>query len=750
MKQTGAMSFSAVDFYFSFIWGGSFLNKKQGTRRSRARVFKWLFVFAFVAIVGIGLIRENIERWKLLHEPYKQYNIYGVLETCKIYFGNVKLDNFFFHEPRFYCRDDLGNQYAFSILEKDNLTIYKNGKSLLPEQVDELYEKIFKGVIVETIKRQPPANFEGCDPNSIFSYLKGWVDEYIYNEGRHFVKFSGMDSVGNIVDVVYEVKKVNNKVKVYVDHILVNGRQLNENERRVLLAIIYKKKIEQEVLETVVNGYLPELSEATLGEVLGKLPSSRFYLFNEKEKLVEFTAYENFGTSQDVKRITIRFHVNDYGYISVVYFMVNDVEKTVKEAHEYIKKVYKKFGYLTDEQEREKYKRRILASTVPGRAITFNEFVQQYLKDVSWVVTIEGDKVMVRLEAHTKNSNKALWLLFELPRERMESPIVKDVNYNGLKVSLNEVLSDIMPREVANVRNETTNDEKAKIAAVQSSLSVAGSKFSNNKIAVESFLKDVKWSVNKNTVEVRAKGKYLGKFMDFKIVFSTNNVAKPAIDSVSIDGKQCPSNIAEYIIGKIYGIDKSNLLVAHVKNSKVLNEPLKNLLKTGEWNVDTNSDKVNYQENDFLISFAVSPSGKVEVFHIGANGKDLTDLTDKFFIALESHKSVKEAINDVLYEETRETELAISPDSIEEESRPEMEVEETFEGTTNTFTEQSGIDDEVDTGINVQETENVDSTESIELWDETLPNTTDPSLAEPRCNDNSDGSKEEDYSYGEL
>jgi len=432
-----------------------------------------------------------------LEETYKHFEVYSISQTCQLYFGNAELDKSFPPKAKFYCKDDFGNKYTFIINGKDVLSIYKNGVPLEKSKVDEFYEKIFSRVIVETVRKYPPADYETSDPNSIFSYPNGWVDEFEYKDGKYFVKISGMDQFGNIIDIIYEVKKIHEKVKIYAKNVYLNGRQLSENESKILLAVIYRKKIDKEILETVRQCYLPQFPEAPLGEVLSKISNGRFYIANERNRIVEFSALDESG-QDNMKRVTIGFSVTDYGIVTIAYFKVNDLEKNFEEAYEYLREVYKRFGYVNNAQEVEKYKRRILISKMPRTTITY--------KDVSWNYKLQGSKVLVYLEAFTVKDNKKLEIAFELSSETSEGLVVVDVNYMNKKTTLTKLLTEILPKELLKTDSGNEEGDESESIIFQSKISLDGSKFKNNKAALENFLSSLKWTYKDGYVIASGKG----------------------------------------------------------------------------------------------------------------------------------------------------------------------------------------------------------------------------------------------------
>ena len=623
------------------------LTTKRIIKKRTLTVMRLLIVLTFILVVGIWLLRINYEKWKLLEETYKHFEVYSILQTCQLYFGNAELDKSFPPKAKFYCKDDFGNKYTFIINGKDDLSIYKNGVPLEKSKVDEFYEKIFSRVIVETVRRYPPADYETSDPNSIFSYLNGWVDEFEYKDGKYFVKISGMDQFGNIIDIIYEVKKIHEKVKIYVKNVYLNGRQLSENESKILLAVIYRKKIDKEILETVRQCYLPQFPEAPLGEVLSKISNGRFYVANERNRIVEFSALDESGKGQDnMKRITIGFSVTDYGIVKIAYFKVNDLEKSVEEAYEYLREVYKRFGYVNNAQEIEKYKRRILISQIPNTAITYEKFVNNYLKDVSWNYKLQGSKVLVYLEAFTVKDNKKLEIAFELSSETSEGLVVVDVNYMNKKTTLTKLLTEILPKELLKTDNgnEESDESESIISVVQSKISLDGSKFKNNKAALENFLSSLKWTYKDGYVIASGKGIYGQKTRVFEIVFKATSQARPVIETLNIDGKPCDANVCEYIIGKIYGIDSSERLLERVRNTKISKTRLGNLFSSGKWKVSLESDLIKYSDDDFNMTLMIAPSGEVEITKIDYSGQDLTAKKDELIGMLEAEIPLQKVV----------------------------------------------------------------------------------------------------------
>ncbi|WP_448376756.1 hypothetical protein [Fervidobacterium sp.] len=619
-------------------------------KKSKSTFFKTVFVIAIVVLAGIWLVNIQYQKWRRLGLSYKYFDLYSVLETCQMYFGDVKLGSSFEPQAKFHCSDDFGNKYTFIVQDKDNLIVYVNNKKLDEKDVDELYYKIFKRVVFETIKKYPPADFESSDPNSVFRYLSGWIDEYKFYDGKHFVSISGMDSLGNFIDIIYEIKRINDKIKIYVSEVFINNRRLSNEGKKIIMAMIYKKKIDKDILEIVRESYFPEFSQAPLGEVLVKVPSGRLYVVNEAKRLVEFNATENSGQPEKVRRIALGFAVEDYGTVQVAYFKIDDVEKSTEEAFEYLRGLYKKFGYLNINEEIEKYKNRVLATKVPNASITFSEFSQRYLRDVYWDVSFSGVKTIVHLKARLKSNDNALEMYIELSRHNEKDLVVSDVYYNNNKSTLTNVLSMILPAELltqdVKPEQKVDSNENLIISQVKSKLSFSKSVFKTNEQALENFLAETLWSFKNNYVTVSGKGYYAQRRRNFEFVFSNANSSNPIIESIFLDGEKCNKKVADYIIGKIYGFDNSAQLLAQVKNAQIKSstEKLSNIFKDGKWNVDTKTDIIKYTDGDLLSSFVVFPSGVVQLRSISYKGYDLTSFLDDLIKELETKKSPQEAV----------------------------------------------------------------------------------------------------------
>jgi len=618
-------------------------------KKSKSTFFKTVFVIAIVVLTGIWLVNIQYEKWRRLGLSYKHFDLYSVLETCQMYFGAVKLGSSFEPQAKFHCTDDFGNKYTFIVQDKDNLIVYVNNKKLDEKGVDELYYKIFKRVVFETVKKYPPADFESTDPNNVFRYLSGWIDEYKFYDGKHFVSISGMDPLGNFIDIIYEIKRINDKIKIYVSEVFINNRRLSSEGKKIIMAMIYKKKIDKDILEIVRESYFPEFSQAPLGEVLVKVPSGRLYVVNEAKRLVEFNAIEDLQPGK-VRRIALGFAVEDYGAVQIAYFKIDDVEKSTEEAFEYLRGLYKKFGYLNVNEEIEKYKNRVLATKLPNASITFSEFSQRYLRDVYWDVSFSGVKTIVHMKARLKSNNNALEMYIEFSRHNEKDLVVSDVYYNNNKSNLTNVLSMILPAELltqdVKPEKKVDNNEKLFISQVKSKLSFSKSVFKTNEEALENFLSGVSWSFKNNYVFVSGKGYYAQKRRNFEFVFSNTNSSNPIIESVFVDGDKCNKRVADYILGKIYGFDNAAQLLVQVKDAQIkgLTNKLGNIFKDGKWDVDMKTDIVRYIEDDFLSTFEVFPSGVVELRSISYKGYDLTNFSDDLIKELEMKKTPQEAI----------------------------------------------------------------------------------------------------------
>ncbi|WP_372589439.1 hypothetical protein QQE94_02770 [Fervidobacterium pennivorans subsp. shakshaketiis] len=575
-------------------------------KKGRRYTFLSIVLIGIVVVILLALVYYNSLKG-IVERHYGDFKVLTIREAFENAFKNVSIQPSGFAIVTITAIDEMGNIYTARVTKEGLMSIAIGNQ--ISQNPEELYKAIYAKAFYNLVLTQPIADFESSDPKNVLKYLNDVSYDYFQEDGREYVVLVGKDEPGNTIQIVYNISKVNGKIRIIAEKVFVNGKLLSDAGKRIFLAKVYKKSIEYDLIEVVKNSFLKDYPGVSIGEVFSKLNNARWTIKNESKKMVEFNGMDVIEGKETV--ITIGFKIDENGETIVSYALLNGQDVDKESIPYLLSYLYNRYSNIDRNKELDKYKQIIFSTKIPNSTKTFGELFTEYATNDKWNIEYAIDSVKLSVTAQTMKNDKFY----------MEFIFRKDGVYLG-KATLNgeETEFDVLT-------NVIFGNNADKVQKVKSGKIVKYSSFTNNEEAFRSYLKNPTWSYDKekDRVILTGVGKYGTKNWNFTFVFDLYFGREPILESMYMDGIAVIDEVSDYIVSKIFKVDTlGNNLVELVKNSIFISKTYEEILGPKGWKLDRNNDRVLYTSDNLQITFAVEPAGQVKVVQLFYNGEDWT------------------------------------------------------------------------------------------------------------------------------
>jgi len=591
--------------------------KKRNRYTFLSIVLIGIVVVMLLALVYYNSLKEMVERY------YGDFKVLTIREAFENALKNVSIQPSGFGVVTITAIDEMSNVYTARVT-KDGLISIAVGNQI-SQNPEEVYKTIYAKAFYNLVLKQPIADFETSDPKSVLSYLNNVSYDYFQDNGREYVVLIGKDEPGNAVQIVYNISKVNGKIRIIAEKVFVNGKLLNDAEKRIFLAKVYKKSIEYDLLEVVKNSFLKDYPGVSIGEVFSKLSNVRWTIKDESRKMIEFNGMDVIEGKETV--ITIGFKIDENGEIIVSYALLNGQDVDKESIPYLVSYLYSRYSNLDKNKDIDKYKQIIFSTKIPNSTKTFGELFTEYCKNDQWNIEYAIDSIKLIVTAQTAKNDK-FYVEFILKKDGVY--LAKSM-LNGVEEKFDVLTAKILASgkvvESTPVQEGISPEGVDKVQKVKSGKIVKYSSFTNNEEAFRSYLKNPTWSYDKekDRVILTGVGKYGTRNWNFTFVFDLYFGREPVLENMYMDGITVIDEVSDYIVSKIFKVDTlGNNLVELVKNSIFISKTYEEILGPKGWKIDRNNDRVLYTSDNLQITFAVEPAGQVKVVQVFYNGENWT------------------------------------------------------------------------------------------------------------------------------
>ncbi|HCI28656.1 MAG TPA: hypothetical protein PK716_05870 [Fervidobacterium sp.] len=600
--------------------------KRYKFRKPRRYMVGLILIIAAVVITFVVLIVYNNNQTKF-NRSYNDFTTLTIREVFENALSNLTTQFNMFTPPVLIGSDDIGNTYSLTFSD-DQLLMKINGQVV--QDTDTTYEEIYAKALYNIVMKIPPSDFSAQDPKALSNYLTESTYYYVRKDGTDFLVLTGKNVRNEATEFWFMIRKVNGKLRVNVEKIVVDGRTLTPSESKLLLSKIYKKTIDTDLIDAIKNSYLKGFTLSSIGETFEKLPNARWNVKDENQNLVELNATEVIDGKEVA--LTIGFKIDEVGQTVVPYFLVNGKEIESSSIPNYLKYIYSKYGRISSQEELQALVDRILRSNVPNTSETFGKLFSEKLSNLEWNISYKTTGTEIRMDSITKEGSEiSLTFLFS----------------NG-SIYLVTGKIDGKEEKPATILSELAKAASNKmVEVVQKGRIIKGSTFSNNKSAFENFLKSPKWYYDEkmDRVILTGTGKYSSQQWNFKFVFEIFFNQEPVLEYVYMNDTKVIDELVDYIISQVFNVDTiGSNLVELVKSTIFYRNTYEDILGPTGWTLDRNSDSVVFSNKKLKVRFYVEPSGKVKISELTYLGKDYSSQSFEIIKLLEEGENIESVL----------------------------------------------------------------------------------------------------------
>ncbi|MGC8955613.1 MAG: hypothetical protein ACP5JS_05905 [Fervidobacterium sp.] len=619
-------------------------------RKNASLVASIVSVVVIITVVfiltGLVILQSKI---RLIEKTFSGFKVLSIKETFEKALGNSTVSVGLFGNPRIMGLDEMKNKYMIEVFNTGNMIIYINGSKV--EDSEQAYKKLYTKALYNLLFEIRPDDYEQSDPKKLFNYVSVTGYEYVNTGGKEFLVLSGSNSNSQNVQVWTKFRRTEGNVRVSIEKVIIDGKELSLTEMRVLLSNVYnveKRGIKDNLVELIKGGSIKEFPGVSVSDILEKLKNPRWTIKNEAENTVEFNGVTELDGKESV--VTVGLALANDGSVTITYILVDGNEIPTNKIVDMTRYIYAKYGYDL-RAEFEGLKQKILNAQVPNYDKTFGKLFENACEKTEWNYSCTSNGIRLTILGTTKLNKNVFSLSFLSSSEGL---FLVSGSINNNNVTPNEVINMLTSTDrVIGTSQEgtsigTTNaDTKQRsdnlITLVQSSLIVSGTPYKDNKTAFESFLRNATWSYDSvnDKVTLSGTGLYVGRSWQLKFIFEILLGNKALLQDVYMNNSKAIDEVTDYMIGKIFKVDLlTKGIVELVKNSMFSTRKYSDFLGDEGWLIDKDTDTVVFSNGRLHIKFAVEPGGDVKVVKLTYNGSDYTTKKDELLAALEKGQSL--------------------------------------------------------------------------------------------------------------
>lgn len=647
--------------------------KRYNLKKGKRYTFFSVIVIGIVTVMLLSVVYYNSLK-QIVDKPFNDFKVLTIKEAFENAFKNVSIQPSGFGIVNITGMDEMNNVYTAKVTKEGLLSISINNENV--PNPEELYREIYAKAFYNLILTKPIADYESSDPKNVLNYIRNVSYDYFQENDREYISLIGKDENGNTVQIIYNIAKVDGKLRIVPDKVFVNNKLLNSTEKRIFLAKVYKKSVDRDLIEVVKNSFLKEYPYESIEQVLSKVNNARWTIKDENRKMVEFNGMDNIDNKEVV--ITIGFRINEDGETVVEYAQLNGQDVEAGDIPYLISYLYSRYSSIDKNRDIERYKQIIFSTKVPNSTKTFGEFFTQYVKNDKWDIQYATNNVKLLVTAETASNDK-VYMEFLFTKGGI---YLSKAMLNNVEQKFDELTSKIFTagtiQQTGPVAQTTSPEGVEKIEKIKSGKIVKYSSFANNEEAFKSYLRNLSWSYDaqKDRVVLTGVGKYGTKTWNFKFVFDLYFGREPVLEDMFMDGINVIDEVSDYVISKIFRVDTlGNNIVELVKNTVFTFRTYEEILGPIGWKIDRNNDRVVYTSDNLQINFAVEPAGQVKVVQVLYKGQDWTTRSYEILKTLENGGNLAslEQSPQKTQEAKKEPVKPATEQPVEQPSKPQLE-----------------------------------------------------------------------------
>lgn len=638
------------------------MGNKKNSKNVHKLIVGIITVMVLIVISLSGVIVLQSKK-AVLEKSIGEFKILSVREVFENTFKDVSIQIGLLSNPKITGIDEMKNVFTLEIQKDGKVKFFVN--DALVEKPEEQYAVIYQKALFNILRSSAPEDYKTSRPELLFEYIRDYSYEYVSTNGKEFITVKGKNDLDNI-EMWFLFRRINNKVKVFVDKVILNGVELSDVKKTALLSNIYqveKKVVKANLIDIVKSNKLFDFPEVDLTSVFDNLKNGRWSIKDEDRNLVEYSAVNEVNNMEE--SLVIGFKLREDGYVDLEYVYLNGQELSKADAYNKIRDIYKRFGKFDEARYVQNLIEQIKTSKIAGMDKTIGEFFedQKNLYNTNWTYSFDGKDVEIVLKGNQKSGDLNFELYFKASGN--EIYLIKSFLNKG-EISPDKLFSTLKEPQTVESKNTKYID------LVKNASIVSNSQFKDNASAFQSFLKNPVWSYNEKTnrVVLTGNGKYGSKNWDFKFVFEIPVANRVLLEYAYANNVEMIDDVRDYVVSKIFKISEiGDSLAILVKNTVFKRKTYGEILGEKNWSVDRVSDLVIYNNGKLRIAFFVEPNGDVKITDFYYNGKryskeivELLTLAEEgngvYSIqnALEQNKTepAKEPIKEPVKEETKE------------------------------------------------------------------------------------------------
>ncbi|MCX7653962.1 MAG: hypothetical protein N2Z58_04710 [Fervidobacterium sp.] len=566
-----------------------------------------------IILYGVAVLQS---KKSALEKPFGKFKTLSVKEVFENNFSNVASQISIFSNPKIIGFDEMKNIFLLELRNTGSIKLSINGMNV--DNTEERYQELYKKALFNIMKNNPPEDYNTTKPSLIFERITDYSYDYLLQNDKDYIVLKGKSGIDN-VEMWVLFRKINNRVKIFIEKVFINGNQLSDVRKAAFLSNIYqveKQIVKMNLIEIVKSSKLLEFPDVELNLVFDNLQNGRWMIENEDQNLVEFRGVNKIQDTEE--SIVVGFKLRGDGFVDLEYLYLNEVELPKDQALNKIREIYKQFGKFDEDQYVGQLIEKIKSSRLREMDKTIGKFFDETktFYTINWNHSFKGLDTELIMKGKQKTGN----MTFEVHFLASSGKLYLTKSYLNNK--------EIEPIKLFRTLEEAIAYENLalnSISLVKNSCIVDNSPFKNNASAFEKFLKNPTWSYNqqKNRVILNGIGRYAGKNWNFKFVFELPLTNRVLLEYVYANDIELIDEVRDYLISKIFNVNQlSDNLAILVRNTVFKMKTYGELLGKKNWNIDRVNDLIIYNDSKLKVNFLVEPDGTVNITGFYYKGKE--------------------------------------------------------------------------------------------------------------------------------
>lgn len=608
-------------------------NSKRSYRGRYVAGTTIILVVAVLIALAVWFSNNSMKRFDTVLRPYE---LLTVREAFALGLKSFTVQVTPLAPLRIVGFDELRNRYAAYFTRGDQLVLEINDKRV--EDALEHYRNIYVRALYSLVESNAPIDVAPADQKLLFAFLHNLTIEYTKDDTGESLVLKGLTEDGRDVQLHLSFRRAKDELRYSVRKIFLNGRELNDRERMLVLGTIYKKDIERDLLTLVKMGALSGFKHLTVEQIVEKLENLSWYIKDENQRLVELTFTGLFEEiANKPAAFALGLTVNQYGEVAPAYLYVNGSEVAQAELRNFVYYIFSKSSQAFASALRENIVEMVGKGVVSSFGITLKELLDEHFADVAWDVHPRLKVTQIKVTGTLKRdgSNVNLYFDFDGTSARL-TKMDRNGRVQSPDVFFRELFAAVQPVEPTPV-STTVQAPVDPVELVKRAKLIQSSPYADNEEALRKSLSNVTWKYDeaRRVVVVSGTGLYQSRRRNVSLHFGVAESGYKLM-SLTLDGEGISDVVAQYILEKLFNVPGfESKLVEYVKNSLGFRKTLRQTLGETGWSIDVATDSVVFRKPNFEAHFVVDTNALVRNTKLVYAGIDYSDKRLEAFDLLE-------------------------------------------------------------------------------------------------------------------